>query len=167
MYKFRAKSGLRKPSTHILERLSIYCLDPETETTIPLPDSIASGRLILIRSGSLYDEYATQEPYILVTIEQRGYGKPPYTARYFIQFGNDHITRIDTFIKGPLFLETNGNIMTVDSIVKNNLTFACTSPKTAPRHIIEETIKVTPLIPDEERSIIIPKNNKRATGTNY
>ncbi|MDQ1281490.1 MAG: hypothetical protein QG670_2755, partial [Thermoproteota archaeon] len=109
--KFLARTGMNKPSFHVLDRLEWYTASIEDQVLIPSQDAILAGMVKLLSATDTSAEYWTQLPVIVVSVSQSGWQKPHYNTRFIIKLGGEQVIRINTFGKpGPLFFEADGEL---------------------------------------------------------
>ena len=158
--KFSTRTGMNKPSFHVLDRLDWYIPSIEDQVLIPSQDAILAGMVKLLSATETSSEYWTQHPVIIVSTSQTGWKVPHYNTRFVIKLGGEQIIRINTFGKpGPLFFEADGELMNVGEQFKRQLEFACLTNKTAPQSIAKNLIvtRSKGFMPTEGRGISVIK----------
>jgi len=159
-YKFLARTGMYKPSFHILDRIEFFLPVIEDQVLIPSQDALLAGMVKVLNTSDTFTEYWTLHPYIIVSASQSGWQKPSYNTRFVIKLGGEQVIRINTFGKpGPLFFEADGDLMNVGEQFKRQLEFACLTNKTAPQSVAKTLVvtKSKDFVPTEGRGIQILK----------
>lgn len=160
IYKFTARTGMFKPSFHIVDRVEWYTPDTEHQVLIPSQDAILAERVKVLNESEKFIEYWTQYPFVVVSISQSGYKVPHYNTRFVIKLGGEQIIRVNTFGKpGPLFFEAEGELMNVGEQFKRQLEFACLTNKTAPQSVSKNLVvtRQKGFLPNEGRGISVIK----------
>jgi hypothetical protein len=160
VFKFSARTGMNKPSFHVIDRIEWYLPSIEDQVLIPSQDALLGGMVKVLNSTEASTEYWSKYPFIVVSVSQSGHKVPSYSTRFIIKLGGEQVIRINTFGKpGPLFFEADGDLMNVGEQFKRQLEFACLTNKTAPQSVAKTLVitKSKDFVPTEGRGIQILK----------
>ena len=160
VFKFSARTGMTKPSFHVIDRLDWYLPSIPDQVVIPSQDALLAGMIKILNENEQFTEYWSTHPFIMVSVSQTGHLKPTYNTRFVIKLGGEQIIRVNTFGKpGPLFFEAEGELMNVGEQFKRQLEFACLTNKTAPQSIAKGLIvtRSKNFLPTEGRGISVIK----------
>lgn len=160
VFKFTARTGLNKPSFHIMDRVDFFLPVIDDQVLIPSQDALLAGMVKILNTSETSTEYWSKHPFVVVSVSQSGWQKASYNTRFVIKLGGEQVIRINTFGKpGPLFFEADGALMNVGEQFKRQLEFACLTNKTAPQSVAKTLVitKSKDFVPTEGRGIQILK----------